>query len=151
MTTQYSTLREKIAAEKAERNERYDRYERIYREAWNAGYTAGVNAEPTPMIVGEETTLFSGKIDTSKPTYFVPEGACGFAWVTVRPGNCGFANWLRKTGKGRKSYYGGMEIWISEHNQSVERKERHAYAMANSLSKALEGEVGSVTAGSRLD
>lgn len=122
-TTEYGSLREKIAAEKAEREARYAEYERIYGEAWQAGVTAAEFHTPTPMIV-------SGYEDQP-----VMDGTCGFGWVNVRPGNSGFARWLVKTGRGRKAYEGGIQVWISAYGQSYERKTEHARAMAAYLSE----------------
>jgi malate synthase len=62
---------------------------------------------------------------------------CGFAWIKIRPATSAFAKWLVKTGKARPAYGGGLSIWISAHNQSMERKEAHARAMAKVLSEKL--------------
>lgn len=105
----------------------------LYAKAQEAGQAAGNACVPRPMIVGEAKSLFSNEIDYSKPTYFESEGACGFAWVNVRPGNSPFANWLKKNGYARPAYKGGVEIWISDYNQSIARKEAHAMAMAKVL------------------
>jgi hypothetical protein len=66
----------------------------------------------------------------------VMDGVCGFASVIVRPGNSSFANWLRKQGKGYKSYYGGWEYSVHAFNQSLERKEAYARSFAAVLSEA---------------
>lgn len=117
--TEYGSLREKIAAEKAERLARYDEYERIWTEAVTAGLQAGYDVVPTPMVVrGYESTP-------------VMDGMCGFAWVSVRPGNSAFARWLVKTGRGRSAYGGGIQVWISAHSQSYTRKHAHASAMVD--------------------
>ena len=65
--------------------------------------------------------------------YYVGDGPCGFAWVTVKPGTSSFAKWLVKQGYASKAYGGGVQIWISEHNQSLERKTAHARVMAERL------------------
>lgn len=116
--TQYDTLRERIAAEKAERQQRYAEYQRIYDNAVVAGRHAGQAHTPTPMIV-------SGYEDQP-----VMDGPCGFGWVSIRPGNSAFARWLTKQGYARKAYEGGVHIWISGYGQSYERKVAHAQAMA---------------------
>jgi hypothetical protein len=128
-----------------------ERYRGLYEEAVAAGYAAGNGAKPVPMVVGSAKSLFGSGIDPSKPVYFVPDGACGFAWVKVRPGNSSFAKWLVKNGHAHKAYSGGVDIWISAHNQSVARKEAHAGAMAEVLRAGLAGEKVSVYADSRLD
>ena len=80
--------------------------------------------------------------------YYEPEGMCGFAWVKIRPGNSSFAKWLVKNKLARSAYGGGVDIWISGFNQSVERKEACARAMA----EVLRNELGvNAYADSRLD
>jgi hypothetical protein len=137
--TEYASLREKIAAEKAERLARYDAYEEAFSRAVSEGLQAGYDVMPTPMIVsGYE----------HQP---VMDGVCGFAWVTVRPGNSAFARWLVKTGRGRSAYGGGVQVWISAHQQSYTRKYAHAMRMANVLMDS--GVVGNarITYDGRLD
>lgn len=152
MNHQYATLKEKIAAGKAERTHRNAHFANVWKGAQAVGYMAGCDAQPTPMIVGEATSILSKEIDYSKPTYYVPDGPCGFAWVIVKPGNCAFANWLRKNDIGHKRYYGGWEVSIREHGQSIERKERHAAAMAEYLRKHLDrSDYGSIFSDSRMD
>ena len=108
----------------------------LLREAHAAGVAAGNAIKPTPMVVGTPTTPLGNNIDYNKRTYYVSEGACGFAWVVIRPGNCSFARQAVKLGLGSKHYYGGISIWISDHGQSIDRKERHAAAYANVLKQA---------------
>lgn len=133
---QYGSLREKIRAEKGEREKRTAQFAAIYAEAVKAGREAVSRTHVQPMIVGEETAPFSGVLDTSRPMHFIEDGACGFAWVIVRPGNSPFANWLKKEGHARKdSYYGGVNIWIGDYNQSVQKKAVHAKAMAEVFRK----------------
>ena len=94
-------------------------FQSIWDLAVSAGRQAGENAMPTPMVV-------SGYEDQP-----VMDGACGFAWVQVRPGTSAFAKWLKRMDYARKdSYLGGVSIWISDYNQSMARKEAHATAMA---------------------
>lgn len=136
-TTQYTSLREKIAAEKAARHERYAQFASLWERAHEAGMAAANACAPTPMLVGHETSLFSGKIDKSKPIYHVPDGVCGFAWVVVRPGNCAFAIWAKKHHDARSEYGGGMCVkWVHEFNQSMERKSAYARAFAKTLNDA---------------
>lgn len=120
----------------------------VYRRALKAGIDAGKAALPMPMIVGQPTSLFSNQLDYSRPTHYVSEGVCGFAWVVIYPGNHPFANWLKKHGFGSSAYGGGVQIWVSHHNQSLERKEAHARAMVEVFrSSGLE----KVYSGSRMD
>lgn len=146
MTVSLSLSRESIRA--MSKSTRDEFFMNVYRRALKAGIDAGKAALPTPMNVGHAMSLTSNEIDYSRPTYYVSEGACGFAWVTIYPGNHPFANWLKKHGWARPKYGGGVDIWISDHNQSVERKEAHARAMVEVFrSYGLE----KVYAGSRLD
>jgi hypothetical protein len=109
----------------------------LYDSAHEAGMNAVSNLQVVPMIVGEETNLFSGKIDYNKPTHFVEDGVCGFAWVNVKPGNSKFANWLKKNELARSdSYYGGVTVWVSAFNQSMQKKEAYARGFAEVLRNA---------------
>jgi hypothetical protein len=98
----------------------------LFAKAEAAGREAGAKAAVRPMVVhgGSES-------------YFVADGVCGFAWVKVRPANSSFARWLVANDKARKdSYAGGVSISVRDYNQSMQRKEAHAYAMAAVLSDA---------------
>ena len=110
----------------------------LVKKAYEAGYAAGEAIRPDPMVVVNA--------DGSKP-WFVPEGACGFAWVNVRPGNSAFANYLKAKKLASPAYRGGVQIWVSEFNQSVDRKEAMAMAMARVFNEA----GFNAYAGSRLD
>ena len=120
----YNSLKEKIAAEKSERLMRHNAYADLFKQAQAAGYAAGDHMTPRPMGVVDPAT---------GQAWRVSEGMCGFASVIVRHANKGFGHWLNKQGIARKSYYGGMEIWIGAHNQSYERKVAHANAMVHVL------------------
>jgi hypothetical protein len=133
---EYGSLREKIAAEKVERLARYAKFEQAFNEANRAGFAAGEMSKPVPMVVSEHVNPLNDA-SAVKNQWFVGEGACGFAWVKVSPGNSSFAKWLVKNKLARKSYYGGVEISISAHGQSVERKEAHAREMARVLKEKL--------------
>lgn len=107
-------------------------FKTLFATAVIAGREAGEKAVPNPMVVYEaeldDTPKEGGK------AWYVEDGVCGFAWVVVKPGNCPFANFLKKEGFGRYSQYDrGVVIWISDWNQSLTRKEAHAYAMAKVL------------------
>lgn len=106
---------------------------RIYKEAYEAGLKAGKEAIPTPMIVGQPTTPLGNDVDFTKKTYFVSEGACGFAWVTISPARGAFVNYLKSIDAGSKGYYGGYQIWVREFGQSITRKEAFAGAFAQVL------------------
>jgi len=111
-------------------------FETTYHAAMAEGCKAAVAKVPTPMVVQQHENVFDDNSAVTKQ-WHVPSGVCGFAWVTVRPGNCAFANWLKKNGYGRTdSYAGGVCIWVSLYGQSYEKKVAHADAMAASLCKA---------------
>ena len=134
--TEYGSLREKIAAETKARQANYNSFILAFQQAKEVGYAAGRNACPTPMVVSEHVNPLNDS-SAVKQEWFVGDGACGFAWVNVSPGNCSFAKWLVKNGHARKSYYGGVDIWVHDHGQSIERKEAHAYAMVDVLKAQL--------------
>jgi hypothetical protein len=104
----------------------------IWAEADLAGKAAANAATPTPIVVGTPTTPFGGDIDYSKPTYFVADGLCGFAWVKFK-GNTGFGRWAKKSGLARPAYGGGLSYWITVGRQSVAIKEAYAQAFAKVL------------------
>jgi hypothetical protein len=111
-------------------------------------------AKPTAMIVGTPRDLIGsllggdgGGFDTSQPIHYVSEGACGFAWVNVRPANGSFARRAKavyaKRNPGRsyqvsKGYYGGMEIRPDAlgMSQSIDRKSAACSAYAQVLREA---------------
>jgi hypothetical protein len=106
---------------------------KIFRKAQAAGLAAGNAAKPTAMVVGTPKNFLGDEIDYTKRTYYVSEGVCGFAWVTIRPGNSSLARHARRLGIGGRAYGGGVRIWVDEYNQSMERKEKHAHAFADVL------------------
>jgi rhamnogalacturonyl hydrolase YesR len=135
---QYATLKEKIAAEKANRLERHSHYLTVFDKALAEGLLAGQNHNPRAMKI---TDSFTGQ------TWVEESGMCGFAWVVVKGANKGFGHWLLKSGRARKSYYGGAEIWVSEFGQSYERKA----AMASAMAQVFNDAGFDSYAGSRLD
>lgn len=115
---------------------RDEKFESIWNEAWQAGVNAANKCAVVPMLVGSPTTPLGSQLDYSKPVEFVSDGVCGFAWVQVKPGTSSFAKWLVKEGFARRdSYYGGVSVWIGDYNQSMQRKEAHASAMAEVFRK----------------
>jgi hypothetical protein len=125
----------------------HEQFDSIYDEARRAGLEAVDGMNVIPMIVQQHANM----ADDSSPVvknYFAEGGVCGFAWITVKPGNPPFANWLKKNGLGRKdSYYGGVTIWVDEFDQSMQRKEKYAHAFA----KVLNDHGITARAMSRLD
>lgn len=131
-----------------------DQFRTLYDEARIAGCQAVVDAvnknAVVPMLVGQETSPFSGKMDYSKPVEYISDGVCGFAWINIKSGNCAFANWLKKNNLARRDeYYGGVTVWVSDYNQSMQKKEIYARAFA----KVIQGSglVKSAIAMARMD
>lgn len=114
----------------------------IYRAASAAGRAAGQAHSPTPMGV-YPVDLRGNRLG---PTEVVEDGVCGFAWVKIA-GNTSFGRWAKKEGIARSAYGGGLQIWISDYGQSMERKEAHARAMA----KVLNNNGVKAYAQSRMD
>ena len=112
---------------------KYD-WNAIYLEAKEAGVKAGDACTPIGMRVVQHTNM----LDDSSPiaqSWDIPDGVCGFASVVIKPGTCSFAKWLIKNKLGGAQYYGGVGFSISEHRQSLQRKEAHASAVCEILSK----------------
>lgn len=110
------------------------------------GMAAAGATVPTPMIVQQHASMANDASPVVKE-WVVPDGACGFAWITIRPATSRFARWMKKAGLASPAYGGGVQVWVSYFNQSVARKEAYAEAYAEVLRDA------GVTAyaGSRLD
>jgi len=109
-------------------------YSSIYKEAWDEGVKAANECIPVPMVVEQHANPLNDNSSVIA-RYVVNDGVCGFAWVNIRPGNCGFARWLKKNNLAFKDYYGGVSIYIHEYNQSMTKKEKHARAMAKYIRK----------------
>ena len=107
----------------------------LWQKAHEAGLAAADAAVPTPIIVGEAKSLFSNEIDHSKPTYYVPQGLCGFAWIQFK-GNTAFGRWAKKAGKASPAYGGGLSTSVRVGGQSIEIKEAYARAFAAVLNEA---------------
>jgi hypothetical protein len=77
---------------------------------------------------------------------------CGFAWVTVKPGNSKVAKVLKNNYKGRTGVYGGVVINNPSkvNTQMITAKEEGAYAFAEILREKF-GEKIQVLVESRLD
>lgn len=131
-----------------------DTFRLICDKAHTAGKAAVEKLRVVPMIVGQETGFFSGKIDYTKPVEYVADGVCGFAWVDVYPKNKGNTRLGKEERKvlealgfkkafESKSYY----LWISDFNQSMQKKEAYARAYA----EVLRENGLTAYSGSRLD
>lgn len=130
-----------------------DQFAEVYKEAHDAGVAAMNACRPRPMVVTEYANPLHGILPNQQPgeiknQWFVADGVCGFAWISIHPGSSSFARWLVKHGRAHKSYgETGVRIWVSEGNQSVKRKEAYAEAFA----KVLQSYGITAYAGSRLD
>jgi len=104
-------------------------YAEIWAEAWTAGIMAGLACRPTPMVVEyhKSKTLYVVEI--------VDDGACGFAWIKIRPANAKLARWLKAQKLGHKAYNGGWDVSVHDFGQSLERKASAARATAAVLVK----------------
>lgn len=102
----------------------------LIHKAEDAAARAGAAAQPTPMIVGSPTTIFGSDIDPTKPTYYVPDGVCGFAGVRITPARGPLVRVLKATQRGHAAYGGGYYVPIHAFGQSLARKEAAAAAMA---------------------
>ena len=102
--------------------------------AYAKGMYRGNNFKPTPMVVGMAANLTGNEI-VPGTREVINEGVCGFAWVNIKPATSSFAKWLKSKDLARKSYYGGIDIWCREFNQSMERKEAWAEAFCEVLNE----------------
>jgi hypothetical protein len=108
--------------------------------AHRAGMEAGNKAIPQPMVIVDG--------ETKEVIDVVDDGLCGFAWINIKPARGAFVNYLKARNWGdTNTYAGGYEIWVSQFNQSVTRKEAYAKAFA----KVLNEWGIKAYAGSRLD
>jgi len=107
-------------------------FQTIYNEAHSAGMTAGNAHRPTPMTVQQHANPLNDNSPVVQQ-WHVAGGVCGFAEVIIKPATCAFVRYLRSKGIGRKSYYGGWSLWISEFGQSMECKEAYAHAFSKVL------------------
>lgn len=116
----------------------YTKEAKIINDAHEAGRKAVEVLDVRPMTVSD-----------GKQSWFVSDGVCGFAWVTVKPANSKMAKYMTDVIRiARKSIYEpGVMYWISDYNQSMQKKEAYAYAFA----KVLQDNGIKAYAGSRMD
>jgi len=93
----------------------------IFDVAHQAGHEAATKVVPEPMMVVGD-----------KQVWHVPEGMCGFAWVGFK-GNTSFGRWALKNKLARKADSGGLHLWVSDYEQSYDRKSAYASAFAQVL------------------
>jgi hypothetical protein len=121
-----------------EKENKLQAFQDIIDKADKAGKDAVNKLQVNPMVVENTQT---GK------QWFVADGACGFAWVSIHPATSSFARWLKKQGIGSKAYSGGLQIWIHDYNQSIQKKSEYASAYA----EVLRDSGYKAYSGSRLD
>lgn len=139
-------MKDLFAKSAAEKEEREAKHKALYDKGVAAGLAAMAACNPTPMVVQRHAS----PLDDSSPVvqeWFVPQGPCGFAWVTIFPANSSFAIWLKKNTGAGKAYHGGMQIWVEGGGQSVQLKMAYAHAMA----KVFQEAGIKAYAGDRLD
>lgn len=157
MTTVQNSLRDHIREAKTEKHANQTRWHQILTHGIHLGVCAGRTALPEPMDVYTPNSLLDNSRRPNTPVYHVPDGVCGFAWVQMSAvkGTEGqearkFINWLTGTQapcdawlappvRCDKSYGGGHSIWISDHNQSMQRKSAHADALSAYLRENIAG------------
>lgn len=105
--------------------------------AHEAGHRAATTVVPNPMIVRKDSITVNG-VPALDRDYFVSEGACGFAWVVVKPGTSALAKLMKAEHGARIRGWGGggMELWVGDYGQSVTRKAAYADAYAKVLTDA---------------
>lgn len=112
-------------------NEQEQKLAGIFVAAVAAGEAALEAAKPTPMAI-VEADILTGEPKVGARRLVIDEGPCGFAWV-VFPGNTAFGRHMKKHGHARKAYGGGLQYWVSQGGQSMQRKEAFARAFASVL------------------
>lgn len=118
----------------------------IHAMATAAGNAAADAAVPTPMVVGTASTPWGNDIDRTKPTYYVADGPCGYAWVRIK-GNATFGRWANQQGITSPGYPSGLNIYPRLMTQSIKRKE----AWANAYAQVLRDHGIEAYVDSRLD
>jgi hypothetical protein len=121
----------------------------LFAAAGRAGAAAVAKINPTPVQVVQTADPFDPTSPVVKRFAPMTGGVCGFAWVTIRPGNSRLARFAKKHYGARTDHYaGGVRINISQYGQSFERKAAFADAFAQVFRDAGYERVWS---GSRID
>jgi len=119
----------------------------IVRHAKEVGAEAVRNLHVVPMTVVEADVL-TGRPKPGGARYVVDDGVCGFASINVKPGTSRFARYLVESGLASRDHFrGGVTWYISDFNQSLQRKEAFAFAAAS----VLRGYGIKAYASSRMD
>jgi hypothetical protein len=131
-----AAFKEMLDTKAEQATERYAKYQEWITACSELANTAYLNAQPAPMAVYET----AGLSDAPKPggqSWYVSEGVCGFAWVTISPATSSFARWLSKNKIGYKAYKGGWQIpmhfFVGQIGQSLERAEAASLACSRFL------------------
>jgi len=128
---------EMLQTKAKEKQTRDLRFKIIWEDAHEKGLAAGNTVIPVPMVVIERENMFDDTSPITRQYTPIEGGPCGFAWVTVHPGNSSFALWCKREHRASRAYAGGMTVkWVSEFGQSVTRKSAYAYAFASALQEA---------------
>lgn len=106
----------------------------LYVKAHEAGLQAVEELYVIPMIIQEHKNLLNDNSPV-KQSYFVSDGVCGFSAIIITPGNCAFANWLKKNNMAKSHYGGGVSIWVYDFNQSYQKKVAYAAAFATCINQ----------------
>lgn len=106
-------------------------FQRIYDDAHKAGIAAGQAAMPQSICVTQHANPLNDNSEVTR-RWIVPEGVCGFAWISFR-GNTSWAAWTRKHKISDTDYPRGRIIWVRQFGQSYERKVAYAKAFADVL------------------
>lgn len=138
--------RQKVQKSTEEREARYAHFADVFQRADAAGLAAAKACVPTPMVVTQRENPLDDD-SAVKKAWYVPEGVCGFAWITIYPGNCSAAYYAKKHWGASKAYRGGMQIWCRLGTQSYEIKTAYADAFA----KVLQDAGIKAYSGGRLD
>lgn len=80
-------------------------------------------------------------------------GACGFAWVVVKPGTSKVARILKTKYGANRHYAGGVSVWApgAGFTQNMDLKEEAASAFASHLRNELGLDWEQCYCGSRMD
>ena len=103
----------------------------IYEAADKAGKEAVSKATIKPMVVSAHANMMDDNSDVVE-SYFVADGPCGFASINF-PANTSWARWCKKNNIGSKRIGTGYYIWVSDYNQSMQKKETYARAFSKVL------------------
>lgn len=134
MTTQFNSLREKIAHEKAERAALRTKFRNDIEAAWAHATEHVKTVKVEPMLI---RNTFTGEV------HEIPGGPCGFAHITIRPRNCKLAKFAEgELGWRNSSWHKRIELSIQEFGQSHTLKEAFAESFAKKMNELGHNEVG---------